>query len=75
MFEFRFIWALFVTGFVLVALFFFLACIVWIGARLPLYTFKKVASIGEKDVTGHECSEPPVAFLDSLLLGQVQLFK
>uniref|UniRef100_A0A2P2L1N3 GDP-L-galactose phosphorylase 2 n=1 Tax=Rhizophora mucronata TaxID=61149 RepID=A0A2P2L1N3_RHIMU len=40
------------------------------GARIPLYAFKKVASVGEKDVNGHGCHDNPVAFLDSLLLGE-----
>ncbi|XP_065862440.1 GDP-L-galactose phosphorylase 2 [Euphorbia lathyris] len=40
------------------------------GARLPLYAFKKsYKSVGEKKVFGHG-SEPPVPFLDSLLLGE-----
>ncbi|KAL9383587.1 hypothetical protein Peur_023910 [Populus x canadensis] len=42
------------------------------GARLPLYTFKKVDRIitEQKDVFEHDKSEPPVAFLNSLLLGE-----
>lgn len=46
---------------------------VWIGAKLPLYAFKKVDRIvaGEKTALEHETTEPPVAFLDSLLLGEV----
>uniref|UniRef100_A0A5B7AAL5 Putative GDP-L-galactose phosphorylase n=1 Tax=Davidia involucrata TaxID=16924 RepID=A0A5B7AAL5_DAVIN len=41
------------------------------GARLPLYAFKSVNKIvGEKGLLGHENKEPPVAFLDSLLLGE-----
>ncbi|ESW14301.1 hypothetical protein PHAVU_008G269600 [Phaseolus vulgaris] len=37
-------------------------------AKLPLYAFKKV--VNEKDLALQECGEPPVAFLDSLLLGE-----
>ncbi|KAF2314154.1 hypothetical protein GH714_023776 [Hevea brasiliensis] len=37
------------------------------GAKLPLYAFKK---LNEKEVLVHENNEPPVAFLDSLLLGE-----
>ncbi|KAL7186600.1 hypothetical protein ACSBR2_028350 [Camellia fascicularis] len=41
------------------------------GAKLPLYAFKKVNEIvGEKGLHAHENKEPPVAFLDSLLLGE-----
>ncbi|KAI8008974.1 GDP-L-galactose phosphorylase 1 [Camellia lanceoleosa] len=41
------------------------------GAKLPLYAFKKVNEIvGEKGLLAHENKEPPVAFLDSLLLGE-----
>ncbi|GMP65266.1 hypothetical protein CsSME_00026138 [Camellia sinensis var. sinensis] len=40
-------------------------------AKLPLYAFKKVNEIvGEKGLRAHENKEPPVAFLDSLLLGE-----
>ncbi|KAG5235219.1 GDP-L-galactose phosphorylase [Salix suchowensis] len=39
------------------------------GARLPLYTFKKVDRIAT-DVPEHGKSEPPVSFLNSLLLGE-----
>lgn len=39
-------------------------------AKLPLYAFKKVNG---KDLAMHECGEPPVAFLDSLLLGEVTM--
>ncbi|CAL5402735.1 unnamed protein product [Camellia sinensis] len=40
-------------------------------AKLPLYAFKKVNEIvGEKGLHAHENKEPPVAFLDSLLLGE-----
>ncbi|EEF32020.1 GDP-L-galactose phosphorylase 2 [Ricinus communis] len=41
------------------------------GAKLPLYAFKRVDKIvSEKEVIEHENTEPPVAFLDSLLLGE-----
>ncbi|KAK8983389.1 hypothetical protein V6N11_073807 [Hibiscus sabdariffa] len=41
------------------------------GAKLPLYAFKKVNSIeNEKDVLEIENKEPPIAFLDSLVLGE-----
>lgn len=41
------------------------------GAKLPLYAFKRVNQTqSEKDVLGHDTKEPPVAFLDSLLLGE-----
>ncbi|GMP65251.1 hypothetical protein CsSME_00026136 [Camellia sinensis var. sinensis] len=40
-------------------------------AKLPLYAFKKVNEIvGEKGLHAHKSKEPPVAFLDSLLLGE-----
>ncbi|KAL5548455.1 hypothetical protein UlMin_003686 [Ulmus minor] len=42
------------------------------GAKLPLYAFKKLEKIdGGKEIDdGLENREPPVAFLDSLLLGE-----
>ncbi|CAI0379397.1 unnamed protein product [Linum tenue] len=41
------------------------------GAKLPLYTFKRVQEIpGDKCVLEHDDNQAPVAFLDSLLLGQ-----
>ncbi|XP_062169193.1 GDP-L-galactose phosphorylase 1-like [Alnus glutinosa] len=41
------------------------------GAKLPLYAFKPLnKTVCDKELTGHESSEPPVAFLDSLLLGE-----
>ncbi|XP_021287916.1 GDP-L-galactose phosphorylase 1-like [Herrania umbratica] len=41
------------------------------GAKLPLYAFKMVTnSESEKGVRGIESKEPPVAFLDSLVLGE-----
>ncbi|XP_042485477.1 GDP-L-galactose phosphorylase 2-like [Macadamia integrifolia] len=41
------------------------------GAKLPLYTFKATDKIiHEKDMIGDEKREPPVPFLDSLLLGE-----
>ncbi|KAK4275437.1 hypothetical protein QN277_018520 [Acacia crassicarpa] len=39
-------------------------------ARLPLYAFKRLPNFSGKDLSEHECREPPVAFLDSLLLGE-----
>lgn len=47
---------------------------VCVGAKLPLYAFKKLNKIdGDKLLPGSEKREPPVAFLDSLLLGEVKL--
>ncbi|GKV17714.1 hypothetical protein SLEP1_g28181 [Rubroshorea leprosula] len=41
------------------------------GAKLPLYAFKRVNNIGSgMNVLENENKEPPVAFLDSLLLGE-----
>ncbi|KAI6690582.1 hypothetical protein NL676_027410 [Syzygium grande] len=41
------------------------------GAKLPLYAFKRVNFVaGEKALAVGENPEPPVAFLDSLLLGE-----
>ncbi|KAJ4842014.1 Phosphate metabolism transcription protein [Turnera subulata] len=41
------------------------------GAKLPLYAFKRVdKAVNEKGVLQHETTQPPVAFLDSLLLGE-----
>uniref|UniRef100_A0A1J3FFY8 GDP-L-galactose phosphorylase 1 n=1 Tax=Noccaea caerulescens TaxID=107243 RepID=A0A1J3FFY8_NOCCA len=42
------------------------------GARLPLYACKKLdkSGAGEKLVISHETKEPPVAFLESLVLGE-----
>ncbi|KAH0987562.1 hypothetical protein GBA52_014739 [Prunus armeniaca] len=41
------------------------------GAKLPLYAFKKLNKIGGgKELLGSEKREPPVDFLDSLLLGE-----
>lgn len=41
------------------------------GARLPLYAFKRDDNVGEKDMPLIACKERPVAFLDSLVLGEV----
>ena len=42
-----------------------------LGAKLPLYAFKRVNKVaGEKGLLANEKTEPPVAFLDSLLLGE-----
>lgn len=44
------------------------------GARLPLYAFKRVDKIGGKELPLLACKEHcPVAFLDSLILGEVLL--
>ncbi|CAK9165500.1 unnamed protein product [Ilex paraguariensis] len=41
------------------------------GAKLPLYAFKRLnKNINEKGLLDYEKKEPPVAFLDSLLLGE-----
>lgn len=41
------------------------------GAKLPLYAYKKLDKIDSRNaVHGHEIRECPVAFLDSLLLGE-----
>ncbi|XP_057429793.1 GDP-L-galactose phosphorylase 1-like [Lotus japonicus] len=40
------------------------------GARLPLYAFKRDDNVGEKDMPLIACKERPVAFLDSLVLGE-----
>ncbi|KAF8391586.1 hypothetical protein HHK36_023892 [Tetracentron sinense] len=41
------------------------------GAKLPLYTFKRMGNlVYEKDLIGDEKRVPPVSFLDSLLLGE-----
>lgn len=43
-----------------------------IGAKLPLYAYKRVDKIGnQKALDVDEARESPVAFLDSLLLGEV----
>lgn len=48
-------------------------CFGLIGANLPLYLFKSVSKTETaKVVLEKENSEPPVAFLDSLLLGEVK---
>ncbi|XP_028075113.1 GDP-L-galactose phosphorylase 1-like isoform X1 [Camellia sinensis] len=42
-----------------------------LGAKLPLYAFKRVNKIvGEKGLIAHDYIEPSIAFLDSLLLGE-----
>ena len=40
-------------------------------AMIPLYAFKRPNKVTGKDLAEHECKEPPVAFLDSLVLGEV----
>lgn len=41
------------------------------GAKLPLYAYKKLnKNVSDKDLLRNEKREPPVAFLDSLLLGE-----
>lgn len=51
----------------------FVAVFVFVGARLPLYACKKLEKSGtvEKLVISHEAKEPPVVFLESLVLGEV----
>ncbi|RYR45439.1 hypothetical protein Ahy_A07g031267 isoform A [Arachis hypogaea] len=39
-------------------------------AKLPLYAFKRLQKAKGKDLALQECGEPPVAFLDSLILGE-----
>ncbi|WJX31691.1 Phosphate metabolism transcription protein [Trifolium repens] len=39
-------------------------------AKLPLYGFKRVGKVGGEDLTLLACHERPVAFLDSIILGQ-----
>ncbi|XP_057724395.1 GDP-L-galactose phosphorylase 1-like [Arachis stenosperma] len=39
-------------------------------AKLPLYAFKRLEKAKGKDLALQECGEPPVAFLDSLILGE-----
>lgn len=40
-------------------------------AKLPLYAFKRVDNAEGKDLHLFACKEQPVAFLDSLALGEV----
>lgn len=40
------------------------------GAKLPLYAFKSLNKTNADEDLPGECREPPVAFLDSLLLGE-----
>lgn len=50
--------------------------VIWTGAKLPLYAFKRQNQIvGDKCLAGPESTEPPVDFLESLLLGEVSLSK
>ncbi|KAK7276863.1 hypothetical protein RIF29_18009 [Crotalaria pallida] len=40
-------------------------------AKLPLYAFKRLDKVnGKEDLSLHQCGKPPVAFLDSLVLGE-----
>ncbi|KAI3456892.1 hypothetical protein Pfo_013555 [Paulownia fortunei] len=49
----------------------FTGFLIGLGAKLPLYAFKKVNKlVCEKGSVGSENKEPPVEFLDSLLLGE-----
>lgn len=49
---------------------------VQLGAKLPLYAFKKVNDISSgKGLFTYDNKEPPVAFLDSLLLGEVDILE
>lgn len=42
------------------------------GAKLPLYTYKRVDSSADEVALGeHGDAEVPMAFLDSLMLGEV----
>lgn len=43
-----------------------------LGAKLPLYAFKRVNNGGGSSAEGNK--EPPVAFLDSLIIGEVSLW-
>lgn len=48
---------------------------VGLGAKLPLYAFKKESNaVIEKGSVSTEKKELPVDFLDSLLIGEVELF-
>jgi hypothetical protein len=51
--------------------FFLLLCFLIIEAKLPLYGFKRVGKVEGEDLTLLACHERPVAFLDSIILGQV----
>lgn len=43
-----------------------------VDAKLPLYAFKKINKVGGKDLVAEKCQEElPLAFLDSLVLGEV----
>jgi hypothetical protein len=43
-----------------------------IDAKLPLYAFKKISKVNGKGLAIDECQEElPLAFLDSLVLGEV----
>lgn len=54
--------------------------VVWFGigtgAKLPLYAFKRLTKIAiDKGLPADESTEPPVAFLESLVLGEVNLYR
>lgn len=43
-----------------------------LGAKLPLYAFKRVSKFGNGGGSSADGNkEPPVAFLDSLIIGEV----
>lgn len=44
-----------------------------VGAKIPLYAFKKLNKISKGLCCEYENTAPPFAFLDSLLLGEVSL--
>lgn len=51
---------------------FFVILVLLIDAKLPLYAFKKINKVGGKDLVVEKCQEElPLAFLDSLVLGEV----
>lgn len=55
------LFSLFICGFVFL-----------VDAKLPLYAFKKINKVGGKDLVAEKCQEElPLAFLDSLVLGEV----
>lgn len=79
--AFQVIGLLFLWSFLLQALFssFDLCCkidwfLIQLGTKLPLYAFKKANKVVcENGSVGSEEEEPPLEFLDSLLLGEVNL--
>lgn len=50
----------------------FTGILIGLGAKLPLYAFKKERNVVRgKECIGTENNEPPIDFLNSLLLGEV----